>query len=125
MNPIKALIYYDAVVSNRDDLAAENARLRAEFAGERERANEVTAEHAELFDLLLAAEARIAKLREALVKADKLALSVYETWGAFERALRGEIGNTNYSCIKDKLDDFREALAAIDALLKETGGGDE
>ena len=36
MNPIKALIYYDAVVPNRDDLFAENNSLRAALKAVRE-----------------------------------------------------------------------------------------
>lgn len=44
MHPIKALIYYAAVVSNRDDLVAENNKLRAERDAERERADKAEQE---------------------------------------------------------------------------------
>jgi len=62
----------------------------------------------------------IERQHEALVAAERLARSVSGSWDAFERALRSEIGNTNYSCVEQKLADFRSALAAIDAALEET-----
>lgn len=55
-----------------------------------------------------AAERKVEKLREAL---SILTNSVSRNWGAFERGLREEIGNTNYRCTAEKLDAARAALA--------------
>ena len=58
-------------------------------------------------------DARIADLEAALELADKMALSVYGSWGAFEWALRSEIGNTNYHCVNEKLTQYRAARATL------------
>lgn len=63
--------------------------------------------------------ARLRAERDALREAaQSLARSVSGSWYAFERALRSEIGNTNYNCVAEK-------LARIDAALNGDGDGSE
>lgn len=58
------------------------------------------------------------KLRAAT---GSLVRSLSGTWSAFEPSLRREMGNTNYHCVKEKMDEV-EALLDLRAAaaLKET-----
>lgn len=90
----------DHLREQRDGLEKQVATLRAELAAERERADNAERREGNLRDHIVHFGKRSAKLREALVKAREMIV-----WTGGDKALA--------------------TIAAIDAVLKEIGGGDE
>ena len=72
------------------------------------------------YDCAEEAAEEIEKLRAAT---GSLVRSLSGTWSAFEPSLRREMGNTNYHCVKEKMDKVEALLdlRAAAAALKETG----